>query len=185
MSFDLNKMMLKRALAEFDKRAFVSMPGGQPPAGGQAPGPDGMPVDPMAGGAPMDPGMGGAPMDPGMGGAPMDPGMGGEMPPMPPMDPGMDPLADLPPVDGEDGGSEGLTAEDAEVADKITRRTMDIVRETLEMVGKAKPREGEEAADAEAAAPAAPAPVPPEQQPGPVTGRPGFSPDMIDGPLKL
>lgn len=188
--------IFKRALAE--KLAFI-------PMGPQAAGPGGAPVDPMAAGgmpsgAPMDPAMAGmppgapmdpmaaggmppgAPMDPMAGmppGAPMDPAMAGGMPPM---DPAMDPMAaagGLPPVEPPPDAppAEGLTKSDVETVDTITQRTMDIVRQTLEMVGKAKTKTeggGE-------AAPAAPAPA---AQPGPVSGMPGFDPSMIQGPLK-
>jgi hypothetical protein len=70
-----------------------------------------------------------------------------------------------------------VTKEDAEVVDAITKRTMDIVRQTLEMVGKAKPPVKAEEAAAEPPAPAS--------LPGPVTGQPGFDPSMISGPLKM
>jgi hypothetical protein len=189
--------LFKRALAEhLTKTAFVPLgkhaqqapgPGGAPvdPAmmGGD-PAMGGMPMDPaMAGGAPMDPAMmadpaaAGMPMDPAMAGGapPMDPAMAGAAPPvdpamggMPPMDPAM--LASLAAPAPAAPSSAGLTAEDEQVVDKITKRTMDIVRQTLEMVGKAKKPES-----ADAAAPAG--------QPGPVTGMPGFDPSSIKGPL--
>lgn len=156
--------LFKRALAT--KVAFVPMPGGE-----QATGPGGAPVDPAAGGdpaamggAPMDPmAAGGAPMDPAaMGGAPMDPAAMGMDPAAMGMDPSMMDPAAMPPEEG--GGGDGVTAADAETVDKITRRTLDIVRETLDMVGKTKgpkPAEGAEAAPAEPVLP-----------PGPITGAP-------------
>jgi hypothetical protein len=153
---------LQEKLAEYRKQAFVPADPGQ--AAGPGGAPPGAPMDPMAGGAPpMDPMAGGAPpMDPMAGGAPpMDPMMGGA-----PMDPMMDPMMGGMPPEPEGGGNQGLTAEDAETVDKITQRTMNIVRETLEMVGKAKPVQPE----APEAAPA------PESVPGPVTGQPGFDP---------
>jgi hypothetical protein len=100
---------------------------------------------------------------------PADAGAGGEAPPPPP------PLEG---AGGEDGGGGGLTKADAETVDTITRRTMDIVRETLDMVGKTKqPKDGGSAA--------APAEPDPKSQPGPVTGQPGFDPSMLSGPLKM
>lgn len=175
--------ILKRALAEAlqEKRAF------QPPPDQQAAGPGGQPVDPgMGGGAPMDPMMGGGPpMDPGMGGAPpMDPGMGGG----PPMDPGMggDPMMgapmDLPPeellgeLDDEPGeGEASISGADVEALKSVQENTMDIVRQTLEMVGKAKPVEGKPEGGDGAGTEPPPAPAP-DAQPGPVTGQPGFDP---------
>ncbi len=192
--------LLKRALAEkladYRKSAFVPMTAKQ---GQQAPGPGGMPVDPMAaGGAPMDP-MGAGGMPPAPGGAPMDPMAAGGMPPAPPMDPmaaggmppapPMDPMAagGMPPADpmaaplpGDDaaGGAGGaaISKPDVEALKDVQQNTMEIVRQTLEMVGKAKPKEE--------AAPAAAEPTP-ASTPGPVTGQPGFDPAAISGPLKL
>lgn len=196
--------LFKRALDEkleyWRKHAF------QPaPPEGQASGPGGMPVDPAAGGAPMDPMAmgGGAPMDPSMGGAPMDPMAMGGAPPMdpaamggaPPMDPmamgdpmaGGDPLAGgLPPPpapEGEDplaGGAEGVTEGDAQTVQDVQQNTLNLVRQTLEMVGKAKPKE-EQAAETEAAVnqiqsedqgTQAAGEAAPPTQPGPVTGQP-------------
>ena len=143
--------LFKRAMAT--KVAFVPMPGGEPQ---QASGPGGAPIDPM-----MDPAAaGGAPMDPAAMG--MDPAAMGMDPAM--MDPSMmDPSLGAPPA-----GGEGVTADDAKTVNDITKRTMDIVRQTLEMVGKAKPVEGGSSASA-APAPA-PAPIIP---PGPISGLPG------------
>lgn len=191
----LTKRLLKRALDEkqyeFRKRAFIPMGSSAEKTGAQAPGPGGAPVDPMAaGGAPMDPmaaggappmdpmaaggappmdpmAAGGAPMDPMAGGAPMDP-MAGGMPPLPPL-----------PEEPAAGGGEGVTPEDAETVDKITERTLDVVRQTLEMVGKAKPVKAEEEAEPAQPAPEAPAP---EAMPGPVTGQPGFDPATFGAP---
>jgi hypothetical protein len=161
--------LFRRALLE--KVAFMPMGAAE-----QAAGPDGQPVQP-GGAPPMDPGMGGAPMDPAMGGAPMDPAMGGA-----PMDPGMGGAPPLDPAMGGmpgEGESNGLTPEDAETVDKITERTMNIVRETLEMVGKAKTPKPEEGAGVP------PPPPAPTEMPGPVTGQPGFDPAAMSGPLKL
>ena len=75
--------LMKLAQKLVEKKSFVPMPGGQPPAD------PAMMQDPAMGGAPMDPSMdpamAGAPMDPAAmaGGAPMDPAMGGA--PQPPM----------------------------------------------------------------------------------------------------
>jgi hypothetical protein len=166
--------LFKRAMST--KVAFVPMPGGEP----QATGPGGMPVDPAAaGGAPMDPAaMGGAPMDPAaMGGAPMDPAAMGGDPAAMGMDPaamgmdpaamGMDPAAmGMPPEEPPaEGGGEGVTESDVNTVDKITRRTLDIVRETLDMVGKTKK-------PVDAAAGAAPAAAEAPLPPGPITGAP-------------
>lgn len=181
----LFKRALDEKLVELRKRAFIPMGTSAEKTGAQAPGPGGAQVDPMAGGgAPMDPSMGGAPMDPAMGGAPMDPAMGGMPPPpmdpsmggMPPMDPamgGMPPPMDMGMPPPAEGGGDGLTKEDADTVNTITQRTLDIVRQTLEMVGKAKKPEG-----GEAAAPSTITP-PPESLPGPVTGQPGFDPAMF------
>ncbi len=182
--------IFQRALNE--KLAFVPLGTAGAKLGQQAPGPGGAPMGPPAGpgGAPMDPAMGGAPpvdpamaggmpppgMDPAMGGMPpMDPAMAGGMPPMDPSmgmppDMGMPPMPEAPP---EPPQGSGVTSDDAEVVDKITKRTMDIVRQTLEMVGKAKPVEGK------------PGEAAPGAGPGPVTGQPGFDPAMIPGPLKM
>jgi hypothetical protein len=174
--------IFQRALNE--KLAFVPLGTAGAKLGQQAPGPGGAPMDPAMGGAPpappMDPAMaGGMPppsMDPAMGGMPpMDPAMAGGMPPMDPSmgmppDMGMPPMPEAPP---EPPQGSGVTTEDAEVVDKITKRTMDIVRQTLEMVGKAKPVEGK------------PGEAAPGAGPGPVTGQPGFDPSMIPGPLKM
>jgi len=188
-----NSLVFKLALAQHQRKsAFVEM---SEKTGQQAAGPGGAPVDPAAGGAPMDPmAAGGAP--------PMDP-MAGGMPPMPPMDPmaggapPMDPMAGgmppmdpmaamggLPPLDpmaapeGEGGGDAAITTPDADTLKQIQQNTMDLVRQTLEMVGKAKPMEGGAAADK-------PAEVDPATQPGPITGQPGFDPSILGGPLKL
>lgn len=184
--------LLKRALAEKlseerEKVAFIPMTAKE---GQQAAGPGGAPIDPMAGGAPMDPmAAGGAPMDPMAGGAPMDPMAAGGAPPMDPMAGGaMDPMAGLPPLPEEGGeeiaaeGEAQVSQPDVEALKDVQQNTMEIVRQTLEMVGKAKPQEAadgkpEEAASAE--------PPPPEAQPGPVTGQPGFDPSAIGGPLKM
>ena len=154
--------LFKRAMAT--KIAFVPMPGGEP----QASGPGGAPIDPM-----MDPAAaGGAPMDPAAaGGAPMDPAAMGMDPAAMGMDPaamGMDPSMMDPSLGAPPAGGEGVTSADAKTVEDITKRTMDIVRQTLEMVGKAKPVEG---GSSESASPApAPAPVIP---PGPISGLPG------------
>ena len=184
----LFRRSLDEKLADFRKSAFVPMGTVAEKTGQQAMGPGGMPVDPaMGGGAPMDPMAGGAPpMDPMAGGMPpMDP-MAGGMPPMDPMAGGEPPLpppeGDIPPPPPpleEEGGNQGLTSEDAETVDKITSRTMDIVRQTLEMVGKAKPKAE---AEGEAAAAAAPPPPPPT---GPITGQSYDPAQVMDGPLKL
>jgi hypothetical protein len=196
----VTRRLLKRALAEkqqeFRKRAFIPMGSAAEKTGAQAPGPGGMPIDPAAGGgAPMDPAMGGMPpMDPAMMGGmpPMDPAMGG-MPPMDPaamgapMDMPLPPEGELPPPPPEEGGGEGegLTAEDAETVDKITQRTLDVVKQTLEMVGKAKTPKPEEGGEAAAPAAEAPPEPPPEAMPGPVTGEPGFNPaDFGGGTMK-
>jgi len=90
----------------------------------------------------------------------MDPAAMGMDPAM--MDPSMmDPSLGAPPA-----GGEGVTADDAKTVNDITNRTMDIVRQTLEMVGKAKPVEGGSSASA------APAPAP-AIPPGPISGLPG------------
>ncbi len=193
--------IFKRALQE--KLAFVPMGAQGPQAsgpGGAPMGPPGAPPGAPPGGAPMDPSMGGAP-PPGMPpGAPMDPGAGG-IPPMPPGDPSaggappgsdpsmggappMDPsMGGMPPMDPsmmapppEAGSGAGVTEEGADIVDKITKRTMDIVRQTLEMVGKTKTPKS----DAPEAAP----PPTPAQLPGPVTGMTGFDPSTIQGPMK-
>lgn len=188
--------IFQRAL--YEKLAFVPLGTAGAKLGQQAAGPGGAPMGPPAGpgGAPMDPAMGGMPpappMDPAMaGGMPppgMDPAMGGMPPPppvdpamaggMPPMDPsmGMSPDMGMPPMPEpppEAPQGPGVTSEDAEIVDKITKRTMDIVRQTLEMVGKAKPAEGK------------PGEAAPGAGPGPVTGQAGFDPSMIPGPLKM
>jgi len=68
---------------------------------------------------------------------------------------------------------------------------MDLVRQTLEMVGKAKPKEEQSAeteanvANIQADQQAQQQEAPPEAQPGPITGQPGFNPNDIGGPLKL
>jgi len=97
----------------------------------------------------------------------MDPGA---MPPPGAMDPSA--MPPMPPPDA--GGGGGVTEEGADIVDKITKRTMDIVRQTLEMVGKTKKPAQEEAAP----------PPTPAQLPGPVTGMTGFDPSMIQGPMK-
>jgi hypothetical protein len=117
---------------------------------------------------------------------------GGDMPmPIGDMGEGLD---DIPPPGEEEGaGGKGLTPEDADTVQSVVEQTMDIVRQTLEMVGKAKPKEEQVADKAEEASEAPPAPeasaateeTPPEAQPGPVTGQPGLAPDAIGGPLKL
>jgi len=188
--------IFQRALHE--KLAFVPLGTAGAKLGQQSAGPGGAPV-----GAPMDPAAGGMPpappMDPAMGGMPpMDPAAGG-MPPAPPMDPaaaggmppmdpsmgmppaGMDPSMGMPPDMGMPPMPEpppapsgaGVTTEDADVVDKITKRTMDIVRQTLEMVGKAKKPDG---SDATAAAPSTV---------GPITGQSGFDASALPGPLKM
>jgi len=205
------KRALQERLEEYrQKQAFVPMtakqgqqaagPGGMPVAPGGGGG--GAPMDPaMMGGAPMDPAMMGGAPPPGGGGMPpppMDPAAGGGAPPLDPMaagggDPmaGLPPLPggeELPPLPGEEGMEEGgegdtsISGGDVEALKGIQQNTMDIVRQALEMVGKAKPQEAAEG-DGKAAEQAEP--PPPEAQPGPVTGQPGFSPDMVGGPLKL
>ena len=174
--------LFKRALAEsIHKQAFVPMTNKE----GQAAGPGGMPVDPAAGG--------GAPMDPAMaGGAPMDPAMGG-MPPMDPMAAAMGGMPPLPPegeevteevVDEASGGAD-VSMPDIDAMQSIQANTMDIVRQTLEMVGKAKPVEGGDVAGGEAAAPKPAEEPAAAEMPGPITGQPGFDPNMVNGPLKL
>lgn len=191
--------IFKQALAEgVTKEAFVPMAEAQEQ---QAAGPGGMPVDPAAGGAaPMDPmAAGGAPPPPG--GDPMaaagggmpppptgDPAAGGmPMPPLPGGDPaagGLPPLPEggLPPLpeEGGEGGDASVSGADAQTVEKIQQNTMDIVRQSLEMVGKAKPQE-----QAEGDAGSAPETPDPAAQPGPVTGQPGFDPATISGPLNL
>lgn len=194
---DLFKQALQEKLAEVQKHSFVPMGPAAAKTGQQAAGPGGAPVDPMAaGGAPMDPAAMGMPPggDP-MGAPPMpggDPAAMGMPPGGDPAAMGMDPAAgglpplppegELPPLpeEGGAGGGEGVTSEDAETIQKITDRTMDIVRQTLEMVGKAKPQEAPKEEE-----PAEQQPPEPEAQPGPITGQPGFDPNMISGPLKL
>ena len=171
-------------------------PPGAPPGPGGPPGmPPGAPMDPNAppGPAPMDPSAAppGAPMDPSAGGPPgappMDPSAGGP-PPMdpnagaPPVDPaaaGMPPMDAPPPADDK-----GLTPTGVDIVDKITQHTMDIVRQTLEMVGKAKTKEERSAALASIGKDDTSAPPLPGSAPGPVSGMPGFDPSMISGPLK-
>lgn len=191
--------LFQRALREsLEKQAFIPMASKE---GQQAAGPGGQPVDPSMGGAPMDPMAGGMPpMDPAMAGGapPMDP-MAGGMPPMDPAMAGMDPAAmglppmdpmaggeELPPLPGEEGvegGEASVTTPDVEAMQQVQQNTMDIVRQTLEMVGKAKPVEAAKEEEPADQAGAAEAPMP-EAMPGPVTGQPGFNPAEFAGPLK-
>lgn len=220
MTTNMHELLFKRALEE-DLDRYREKVGFVPPpskTGQQAAGPGGAPVDPMAaGGAPPagDPmaAMGGAPPPPG--GAPMDPmadpmaAMGGGAPPPPggaPPPPGGDPLAGLEDLMGgggggepapedepppDTGGGDGISTTDSETLQTIQQNTMDIVRQALEMVGKAKPQEEQKAeteanvakleSDAQAAAPEA------ASTPGPVTGQPvdAEAASQIPGPLKL
>ena len=189
----LFKRALQEKLADWRKVAFIPAP-----EEGQAAGPGGQQVGPEAGGAPPPPG--GAPMDPmAAGGAPpVDPMAAGGMPPMDPMAAGGEmppmPEGDLPPLPeegGGEGGEDSVTGADADTIKNIQMNTMDIVKQTLDMVDfkRKKDEQGGEAAPSgeapEAVAEAPAEPPAPEAQPGPITGQPGFSPDMVGGPLKL
>lgn len=109
--------------------------------------------------------------------------MAGGMPPPPEGE-----MPPLPPIEGDEGGGsdDGVTSQDAQTVEKIQDRTLDLVRKTLQMVGKAKSdaeMQGD-AAEAPPTPPPAEAPAP-EQQPGPITGQPGLDPAALGGPLKL